>query len=409
MGDEGRQQISEAARRRGLILLQITTFFTWGGFYLVVPLIGIHYVDGLGWAAAAVGLALATRQFLQQGLTVFSGALADRLGAKWLIAGGMLVRAAGFAMLAWADTYALLIAAVVTAAVGGAVFDSPKSAAVAALTTEQERPRYFAVNGVLIGLGITLGTQLGALLLNVDFDLVAFASGASYLIIFLLVVLFLPPVRVAQEVGGFWTGFGLALRDRPFVAYTSLMAGQWFMNTQFFLTLPLAAVALTGRVETVAWVTGLNSAVTVILGYPLPRWFERRMGARGALVAGTGLTVLAMLGIAAARSVPTFLAAVFVFAAGTTLVRPNEQTVAAGLANRAALGSYFGVAALSVAVGGGFGNVAGGYLYDRGSATGFTALPWLVCAAVGTVTAIGLWLTLRPREHRRTQAVAAGD
>ena len=223
--------LSDAARRRGLVVLLLTTFFAWGGFFLVVPLIAVHYVDRLGWAAASIGVALAIRQFLQQGLTMFCGALADRLGAKGLIAGGMLLRSVGFAALAWADTYPLLLAAVVLAAAGGALFDAPKSAAIAALTTEAERPRYFAVSGVVIGLGITLGTQTGALLLRVDFDLVALASAACYLLIFATVALFLPPVAVSHGEGGFWRGFGLALSDRRFVTFVSLMAGQWFMST----------------------------------------------------------------------------------------------------------------------------------------------------------------------------------
>lgn len=389
-------RLSEAARKRGLAVLLATTFFAWGGFFLVVPLIGIHYVDRLGWAAASIGLVLAVRQFTQQGLTTLSGALADRLGAKWLIAAGMAIRALGFAALAWAATYPLLMAAVVLAALGGALFDAPKSAAIAALTTEEDRPRYFALSGVVIGLGITLGTQLGALLLGVDFGLVAIASGGCYALICLLVVVGMPDVRVAHGVGGFWHGFGLALRDRPFVTFAALMAGQWFMSTQFFLTMPLAAVALSGSAESVAWVTGINSLVTVVLGYPLPRFAVRTIGVRGSLVTGVALTALGLLGIGFAPGLPFMLAAVFLFASGTTLVRPSEQTVTAGLANPAALGSYFGVAALSIAVGGGLGNVAGGFLYDRGRELNHPELPWVACALVGFATAAGLWRSMKP-------------
>src|SRR5918997_1589315 len=84
--------LTDAARRWGLRVLLATTFLTWGGFFAVIPLISIHYVDGLGWAASSIGLALAIRQFVQQGSTVISGALADRLGAKGLIAAGMVLR-----------------------------------------------------------------------------------------------------------------------------------------------------------------------------------------------------------------------------------------------------------------------------------------------------------------------------
>src|SRR3954471_3233703 len=84
--------MTAAVKRRGLLVLLISTFFAWGGFFMVIPMISVHYVDGLGWTAGAVGLVLAARQFFQQGLTPFSGALADRLGAKPLIAFGMIVR-----------------------------------------------------------------------------------------------------------------------------------------------------------------------------------------------------------------------------------------------------------------------------------------------------------------------------
>ena len=121
--------MSAPARRRGLLVLLVSTFFAWAGFFMVIPMISVHFVDGLGWTAGAIGLVLAARQFFQQGLTPFSGVLADRFGAKPLIAIGMLVRAVGFAAMAFAGTYGLLMTAAIVAAIGGALFESPRSAA----------------------------------------------------------------------------------------------------------------------------------------------------------------------------------------------------------------------------------------------------------------------------------------
>jgi len=145
------------------------TFLMWAGFFMVIPLISVYYVDKLGWAAASIGVVLAVRQFLQQGLTPISGVLADRLGAKGLICGGLLLRTLGFASMAWADTFPLLVLSVVLAALGGSLFESPRQAAIAAMTEESERSRYYSLAGVASGLGLTLGTQIGALLLPVGF------------------------------------------------------------------------------------------------------------------------------------------------------------------------------------------------------------------------------------------------
>ncbi|HEU0116330.1 MAG TPA: hypothetical protein VFQ80_16695 [Thermomicrobiales bacterium] len=88
-------------------------------------------------------------------------------------------------------------------------------------------------------------------------------------------------------------------------------------------------------------------------------------------------------------------------------MRPNDQTVTAELAHPLALGSYFGVAALSVAVGGGLGNIAGGVLYDLGAQTNHPALPWTVCALIGLTAAVGLWLTMTPRLRDRESPLVA--
>jgi DHA1 family multidrug resistance protein-like MFS transporter len=386
-------RLSAAVKRRGLWVLLVSTFFAWGGFFMVIPMISVHYVDGLGWTAAAIGLVLAMRQFLQQGLTPFSGVIADRYGAKPPIVVGMLIRAVGFAAMAFAVTYPILMGSAIVAAIGGALFESPRSAAIAALTDERERSAYFAKMGVVSGLGITAGTQTGALLLEFDFRYVALASAACYVILFFLIVLWLPAVQVAER-GGALEGLRLAFRDRTFVSYTGFMGGHQFMSAQFSITLPLIAVAIAGNPSAVAWVYAVNSAVAVLLGYPVPRMAERRFGAAGALISGVVITALGLLLIGFSRGMFSLLVAVLIYSIGIVLARPSDQTVAAGLANPAALGSYFGVAALAVAFGGGLGNFAGGVLYDFGTHLGMPALPWVIFAAIGFIAAAGLWWTL---------------
>jgi DHA1 family multidrug resistance protein-like MFS transporter len=386
-----RSALTAAERRRGLIVLLAATFLTWGGFFVVVPLIAVHYVDGLGWAASSVGLVLAVRQFTQQGSTALSGALADRLGAKGLICAGMLVRALGFAIMARADTFPILMLSAIVAALGGGLFESPKAAAIATLTDETNRRRFYSLAGVVAGLGVAIGTQVGALLIKADFAAVSLAGTAVFLVTFVLVLLFLPPVNVATESHGLVHGFARVSRDRVFVAYVSLLMGYWFMSTQFNLSLTLTAASVAGTDSAVAWVYGINSGAAVLFSYPLPRLVERRLSAFRTLVLGIVLTALGMGLVGAAANVPVLLACVFVISLGSVLVRPGEQTVTAGLAAPVARGSYFGVAALSLAIGGGLGNYTGGVIYDYGEHAGLPALPWLVFCGVGLLAATGLW------------------
>lgn len=393
---ERASDVSPAERQRGLVVLLISTFMTWAGFFVVVPLISVYYVDRLGWAASTIGLVLAIRQFTQQGSTTISGVFADRLGAKWLICAGMLLRAVGFVVMSRATTPRLLILSAVLAALGGGLFEAPKAAAIAALTDESNRRRYYSLVGVAGGLGVTIGTQIGALLIRRDFAIVCLAGAACFLVIFVLILVLLPNVRIAAEPGALGSGLARALRDRRFVVYTVLLMGYWFMWTQFSISVPLRATGL-GDESSVAWVYAIQSTTTILLGYLAPRALERWLPPIQTLVVGLVIAALGFLAMGLAETVPLFFVAVFVASFGAVLTRPSEQTVTANLANPAARGSYFGVSALSLAVGGGAGNYAGGLMYDAAQSSGRPAVPWLVFAAVGLSAASGLWFAFGSR------------
>src|SRR5690606_24384938 len=183
---------SPALRRQGLMILLANYFLMWTGFVMVVPLIAVHYVDRLGWAAAAIGVILAVRQFTQQGLGVFTGMWADRVGGEGLICVGVLLRAFRFALMAWADTFPLLLLSALFAAFGGALFESPGRAAAVVLTEPETRSRYFALQGAASSIGTAVGPLAGTFLLRFSFQWVALASASLYVIAFLLVAIWLP-------------------------------------------------------------------------------------------------------------------------------------------------------------------------------------------------------------------------
>ncbi len=388
--------IMPAAHRRGLFALLVSIFFSWGGFFLVIPLVSVHYVDQLGWTAASIGFALAVRQLIQQGLGAFFGSLSDRIGPKPLIASGMLVRAAGFAGMAFADTYPVLLGSLILAAIGGSFFDSPKAAAIAALTAPAERQRFYALSGVVAGVGTTLGTQAGAFLIRADFAAVCLTGAACYVIIFVAIALLLPPVRSATVDIGSARGLKMALTDWTFLAFLLLQAGYWFAWVQFALTMTLAAISVAGSDSAVAWIYGVNSVITLSLGYLLPRYMERWQTPLAMLASGTVLIALGLGAVSLTAGVAGILACAAIYSLGSVLATPAQQTVTAYLADPAARGSYFGVASLSLAIGGGAGNYLGGVLYDAGQHHNLPALPWLTFLAVGLASAAGLWL-LRAR------------
>jgi MFS transporter, DHA1 family, multidrug resistance protein len=382
---------SDAQKARATLILLVSNLLMWGGFFMVMPLISVHYVKGLGWTASLIGIVLALRQFSQQGLTIFSGALADRFGAKGLILLGLVIRAVGFISMAWAETFPLLLASAFLSGLGGALFESPKSAAMAALSDESSRRRMFAVQGVSGNLGMALGILAGSFLIKASFDMVAVVSGLCYLLIFVMTVFFLPEIKVATGERALLAGLGMAARDKRFFMFTLLSMGYYLLWVQLGLGVSLKAEDLAGTESAVSWVFLTNTAFAISLQYPMVRWLEPHLKPLPGLILGTALMTLGLGLIAFVPNIWLLLACVAVFAIGSLIMSPNQQTLVASLADSRALGSYMGFGWLGLAVGGSLGNYVGGALYDLGKRLAFDDLPWLVLFVVGALTVLGLF------------------
>ncbi len=167
------------ARSLGKYFLLLDNLLVVLGFFVVFPLISIRFVDQLGWAALIVGIALGLRQLLQQGLGIFGGAIADRFGAKPMIVTGMLLRAAGFATMAMADEPWILWFSCALSALGGTLFDPPRTALVIKLTRPHERGRFFSLLMMQDSAGAVVGALIGSWLLQYDFHFVCWVGGGD--------------------------------------------------------------------------------------------------------------------------------------------------------------------------------------------------------------------------------------
>lgn len=381
--------MDERSRRRGLNGLLVYTFFMVSGFAMLMPLVAVHYVNDLGFAAAAVGLALALRQLTQQGLALVGGLLSDRYGARRMICLGVLLRALGFASLAFAGDLPALLAAMVLSALGGALFEAPYQASIAALTTTQTRPRYYAISNWVSGVATTLGPLIGVALLRFDFRVVCLVAAACFALNFVVALALLPRVEMPERAPPS-RGLGLVRRDTRFLRLVGLMMLYWFVAIQISISFPLLAQRLTGDVASVGLMFAVSAGLTVALQYLLVRWLERRWTSAQVLVAGVSLMSLAVGAIGLVSGYAAFLACVAAFSVGALMTRPTQQTLIAELADPRALGTYLGVSSLSLAVGGGLGNVAGGWLIDVAATRHWPWLPWTVFCAIGLISALGL-------------------
>lgn len=375
-------------RRRGILVIYANTFLMYGGFFMVIPLISIHYGSDLGWSTGTIGAVLAVRQLVQQGLAVIGGIIADRVGARLPIVFGLLVRAVGFGWMAFADTPLALFGAATLAALGGALFEAPKSAVGAALTLPAERPAFYRTLGIVGNVGMALGPALGAVLLRFDFAVVSLAAAAVFVVAAALAIIWLPPVTVSSgPTKRLADGLVLALRDRRFVIFTVLVMGFWFMASQYNITIPLMVKAIGGSDDEVGLVLFLYSLVTIVAQYPILRFLEGRLSTMATTIAGLAVMAIGLGAISLVGSLWPLVACTVVFAIGNLMALPMLNTVTAQLVNPVALGSYFAVGAYALAIGGSVGSYSGGALFQLGVSVDMLAIPWLTFGLVGLAAA----------------------
>lgn len=406
-------QLEPAARARGLHTIFAVTFLMNAGFFLIIPLVSVHYVDRLGWAAAFIGLVLAVRQFAQQGLTVFGGALADRFGPRRLILTGIMIRTISFVVMGFATVPWMLMLSGFLAAIGGALFDAPQRATLATLAPEDRLNEMYGRLGILQNVARTIGPLIGAFLIRFDFMMVGLGSAAFFLVAFFITLAFLPPVSVCTTTQSAGAGLKLASRDVAFVVFTILMMGYWFMWVQLSIAMPLEIKHLTGRDSSVGIMFTISAVLAVVLQVPALRLAERFLRPTPTIIAGMVAMAVGMGIVALTQSVVAFYLALFFFSLGSVLATPSAQTVTAEMADDRARGAYFGVGSLAMAVGGGLGHIMGGTLVDVAAQRHMPALPWIVFTVVGLVAAAGLWLFYIARQSRPprrwSHAPASGD
>ena len=389
------------ARSLGNYFLLVDNMLVVLGFFVVFPLISIRFVDQMGWAALMVGIALGLRQFVQQGLGVFGGAIADRFGAKPMIGTGMLLRAAGFATMAIAHEPWLLWFNCFLSGIGGTLFDPQRTALVVKLIRPKPRGRFFSILMMQDSAGAVVGALLGSWLLQYDFRLVCATGAVLFILCALFNGLFLPAWKLSTVKAPVREGLDRVLRDKRFVTYVLTLTGYYMLAVQVMLMLPIMVNDIAGTPAAVKWMYAIEACLSLTLLYPIARWSERRFRLEHRLMAGLLLMTLSMLPIGLVSSLQQLFMLICTFYIGSIIAEPARETLSASLADARARGSYMGFSRLGLALGGALGYTGGGWLFDAGKALHQPELPWVMLGMVGFMTLIALWWQFSDKRSTR--------
>ena len=332
-------------------LLVVTQLAFNVGFFMVLPYRSVHLSSDLGQSAAVVGAVLGLRTVSQQGMFFVGGAVADRLGTRPTVLTGCAVRVAGLLALGLSGGIAGVAVGAVLTGFAGALFSPAVEAALARASHGDEpstRLDAFALFNAFGQVGAFTGPLIGALLLSVDFGVVAVVGAGVFVLIGVAHLRWLPAER-GDAPGSVRDGWSEILHNRPFLVFAAVTSVQLVAYNQLYLLLPLELEERWGSQAPLGVLLAVSSASVVLCQLRVAAWAGRRDPYR-ALRDGLAVTGLGLGAAAAGAAVGTPVAAiigttsfVLLLAVGQMIVGPAARATIPVLARERHLGSYYGV------------------------------------------------------------------
>ena len=394
---------------RDVWLLQLGGLANSFGNGLVLPFLVIYLHDVRGFGLGLAGLVVAVSAAAQLTAGLVAGPLVDRLGAKTVLACGLVMQAVGFGLYPLVRSPWQAFALIAIEGAGSAGFWPSQSTLIARLTPPARRHAAYAQQRVTMNLGIGLGGLTGGVIASVaqptTFTVLFLVDAATFLA-YVGVLAFVHDSGVTEaERTEAPASYRAVLRDRLFVRLWTLNFLFVAAGYSLFTLVPPFARDHAGLSERqIGSVFFVNTAVIVVVQLPLSRAIEghRRLRALALMPLIWAVSWLLVdaggFWFAGTSAFLVITVALALFGVGECFHGPAHQALVAEIAPDHLRGRYFAVHSLSWGLAGTVGPAIGGFLL---AAAPFAL--WVIAAAVCVVTSFGVWQSERlvPDRFRR--------
>jgi MFS family permease len=283
-----------------------------------VSLLSFHHVTGM--PMPRVGTVLTLAAVIGLAATPLTGVLVDRYGARAVVVGGYLLRAAGFATYPLVNGAPMMFAVTAVVALGDRSFPAAVQALIAEIARGTDRDRLIAAQRSLRNAGLGAGGLIAGLALGVGSGIayhgIVLADGASMVVAAALLGTLrgartaaagrdtsrgaTRPRRAQARPGG----YRQVLKDRTFVLLTCVNAPVALGYMVLNVVLPVyVAQVLRAAPSWPGVLYAVNTVGVALFQVPVTRLLRRRRRTRSAALGGAVFT-LAFLLFGAVGGVP---------------------------------------------------------------------------------------------------------
>jgi MFS family permease len=400
---------------REVYVLEVGVLLNSFGNGVVLPFLIIYLHNVRGIALGTAGLVAATQSVAGLFSGFVAGSLSDRLGPKRVLMAALAVTTAAFAVMPLIRLPWQAFALYTVWGIGSGAFWPSQSAMLAGLASRAKRAHAYAIQRLVMNLGVALGGLVAGFIASVTHPgtfTVLFVVDCATFLAYIVVLARVPsPTLHPERMRGTWA---TVARDRAFVSVTLINA------TFIAATISLMVELLPAFAKNVAHVNerevgvifALECVGIVIFQLPVTKAVEGRRRMR--LLAAMGMTwAVSLLGVWATGAFTdatvafVLLAATGVgFALGECLHATVHGPLSVDLAPPQLVGRYLALASISWQVGWIVGPAGGGFLLQHAP-----LLLWPVAAGVNLVAAAGALAVERqlPADARVSPRIATAE
>ncbi|HEY9900308.1 MAG TPA: MFS transporter [Pantanalinema sp.] len=370
-------------------------------YYGVRAVLSLYIVDavangGLEFTHVQKGSIYAAWAMVQSLLPLFTGGYADRYGYKGTVAFSILIKIAGYLLMATQHSYGGFFLGCMLLATGTAVFKPGVQGIIANANMGSKASVAWGIFYAMVNVGGFIGPWAAGYLRMMSWAHVFYANAILVSLNFLVLLMFKEPERPKVEgdrpspVTEFFSILVSSVKnvfEPRLAAFLVLFSGYWLMFNQLFDILPnfiddwvntsgtltwlgrtfhnpaMLQHGLNGGQIQPEWMINIDAGAIVFLMIPIAAMFSR-MKAIHSIILGILISTAGIV-LSGSTMVGAYcMLGIFVFAIGEMMASPKKLEYLASIAPKDKLGLYMGYANVPNAIGWGIGSSLGGHMYQ---------------------------------------------
>lgn len=326
---------------------------------MFVPFISTYFSETRGFSVSFIGIVLAIRIATQQGLAMWGGYLADRLGNTTVARLGFFIRGLGFIGIGIASNGAIVLASAALSGLGGALFSPSLRAAIAYNSNPESQKESYAMMNIAENTGAVLGPMFGSFFFNEQFAIVSITTGGLFFILSIYCGS-IPNVSTSGRNPTFIAQVTSIVKDKNFLFLFFGMIPYYFINQQLYISIPIVAQKNIGSTN---WIFPFVTLLVVFFQMSIIKSIAKK-SAPFIFSLSYFCMSLFLIPLCISVNLISIMLCLVGISLGTMLLVPSYQTLTIRSAPIKLVASYLGFSSLAMAIGGISGNIIGGALLD---------------------------------------------